>query len=58
LTKDNRDIFETIRIFKETGINLNIISMVGWTNVYIVIYALFRNLLKLCRESMWLLILD
>jgi methanogenic corrinoid protein MtbC1 len=43
LTKDIRNIFETIEILKKSKIAINIISMVGWTNVYVVLLGLARN---------------
>jgi hypothetical protein len=43
LTKDHRDIFETIELFKGAGITLTIISLVGWTNAYLVRYVPLRN---------------
>jgi transcription initiation factor TFIIH subunit 2 len=43
LTKDVRNIFETIEVLKTSRIAINIVSMVGWTNVYLVLPFLRRN---------------
>lgn len=33
-TKDYRDIYQTIEIFHQSKISINIASLVGWTFVY------------------------
>ena len=44
LTKDFKDIFEVIPYLEVGKIRINIISMVGWTNVYRVYRYIYRTL--------------
>lgn len=51
LTKDVRNIFDTIGVLGQANIMINIISMVGWTNVYVVLVTRCRNSSKLLRDN-------
>ena len=51
LTKDVRNIFETIEVVKASRVAINIISMVGWNNVYEVALPPRRNSSKLSRDN-------
>ena len=34
LTKDYQNVFDTIDIFEQASITVNIVSLVGWTHVF------------------------
>lgn len=46
-----RNIFDTIGILSQANIMINIISLVGWTNVYVVLVTPCRNSSRLLRDN-------